>query len=420
MKVLILTQTHQRDKDFDVLVAKELIRLGHEAKRTSVVMHGRRAICKWKPDVVVSPEARCEYVIDMAEQCQKMGVKFVVRRCEASNSRSEPTDPVMYKIGLGPWPYSHCVDLEFVWGPEILEVLVEQHYMPRDKLVLMGAPFVDLYKKAKNVRREELGLTWPDAKIILWAENWAYADRDPDYAVPEAPWGSPVHRKWHDQDADGRAKWLDTILKIKKRYPQHHFWFKIHPSTQTHDYHKALSKHEIRIIQRETSREILPQVDLLIHSCSTMSVEAHLLDIPAIRFGDSTRGALLSKLSPGYEDLPLDILDKIEWGKSNAKPAILKQLSKELYGPLDGKAYLRVAKGIHKKIKPYSKKNIPDIWPDSDKGYETEGVKRNLEWGKKQKDIIQCPGCMQMVYLDPPIMLCKCPYCALMLTRKMG
>lgn len=442
MKILVLTQTETRDKIFDGLLAVMLNRIGHNAGVIGYVGDGRKAVVRTKPDVIVMPEARCDYAVDFAEEATKMGITVVVRRSEPGFSRQEQWDESLRKIALSPLRYGHCVDLELVWCEEFAEILDEEGYLPREKIKVIGAPFASLYinwPKEYFKSREGFdkihGLD-PEKKTVCWATAWAMADRDADYSIPEAPAGHTCHKKWYDICVEGRKRWIETILFLYEEYKDEwNFIIKQHPSETTIEYHRQLGvpldrslmamteeriakKTDIKVILGETAANVLKNCELLIHAGSTMAVEAHLAGVPAIQFCEvNDPGCLISKISPYCDVLPPDLFSTIELGQSNAAPEAILNIEKSLYGSLDGKAHRRAALAISK-LKP-KKTSIPNLWPESSKNYETAGISKSLSWSMDRFHISQCPGCKNLCYPEGWRSLFKCPNCGLMITKRL-
>jgi len=442
LKILVLTQTETRDRIFDGLVAVNLNQMGHKATVMNYVADGRRGVIRHKPDAVVMPEARCDFAVDFAEDVTRMGVLVIVRRCEPGFADVERWDASLRKIALSPMHYQHCVDLELVWADVFAKILVEEGYMPKEKLEAIGAPFATLYGnwpkeyfKSRNGFDKIYGLD-PNKKTVCFATAWAMADRDPEYSIPEAPMGNSAHKKWYDICVEGRAKWIDGIRLLYNEYKDDwNFLIKQHPSETTIAYHKAfgvplspilatmanmniVKRSDIKVLTGETAANAIKNSELLIHAGSTMAVEAHLAGVPAIQFCDmNDPGCLISKVSPYYELLPPNLFDTVELGKSNASPEAIAEIEEKLYGSLDGNAHSRVAVAIDK-LKP-RQTNIPNTWPHSTKSYETPGINKTIEWSMNRINVSQCPGCKNLCYPESWRTLFKCPNCALMITKRL-
>ncbi len=402
MKILILTQLPIRDTPVDELIARHLRKLGHTVWVEFLIrafgtdnIGGRKAVFKFKPDLVVLPEVRCEYGCDLNEAIRGMGIRTVVRRCEPgySNDERETISDELASVIRGRWPY--VVDLELVWHEDFLEALNK----PFVKAV--GAFPFDLYFLKKKKRHKK--------KTVLCAAAWDYADRTPQYSIPEVSLGSPLHAEHYWRCRKGRDLWIKEILKAVEKYPDWHFILKVHPAELPFEYRKVFGD-KVEVIHMTKAVEALTTADVLIHAGSTMAVEAHLWDIPAFRLGGDDNHPLAG-VSPEINEIDLSV----ELGKSNADTNVIKYLEKTFFGRMDGRACFRAAEEIDK-IKP-QKTTFPQRWPDSPNNYETPDTCRELTWEKSPMDIVHCPACKNLLYLKPGVKLAKCPWCAVMVQR---
>lgn len=404
MKILILTQLPIRDTPVDKLIAKHLRKMGHTVWVEYLIRAlgtetpgGRKAVQLYKPELVVTPDIRGEYSRDLNEALRGMGLRTVLRRSEPGYSkdfRKTITDEFATAI-RGRWAYT--ADLELVWNEEFLEPLNN----PVAKAVGAFAFDVFFLKKKKKHKR----------KTVLCASAWDYADRTPEYSIPEVAKGSPLHKEHYWRCRNGRDLWIKEILKAVDKYPDWHFILKTHPAEVPFEYMDTFGD-KVEIMYLPPSIEALATTDILIHAGSTMAAEAHLWDIPAFRLGGEDDHPLAG-ISPEINEIDLD---DVELGKSNADIGTLKYLEKTFFGTMDGKACLRAAEEINK-IKPPHEVHIPQRWPDSPNNYETPDTRRYLSWEMFPMDCVHCPACKNLAYLRPKVNLAKCPHCAVMFQR---
>jgi hypothetical protein len=378
--------------------------MGHDVGIANFVLYGREIILKSKPDVIVIPEVRCEHTIDFVEAVGQMGIRIVVRKTEPCFGQKdyEKATESQRNIVLGRWPY--YVDLEICWCPDSVPVLKNWPNFLGDNVRWGGAFTFDHYFPLPKRKKQ-------DKKTVLFASAWDYAERDPEFSIPEVPLGDPVHVIAHDRCREGRDKWIAEIKRLLKKYPDWQIILKTHPAEQPEEYEDAFDD-KVTVIVNDFAFRILPFADVLIHAGSTMAAEAHLMGIPAYRFGSYEKDHLILDISPEVDKIELD---KFDIGKSNANTEVIKELEETYFGPIDGQACVRAAKYIDR-LMP-NEKDIPRTWPDSKRDYTTFGVEKELKLGMRHRDILQCCCCKRLVFVSPVIKLAKCPHCSLMLGR---
>lgn len=399
MRILICVQSEPRDGLIDLKIKEELEKLGHEVKTCNFVLNGRKEVIKFKPHVIIMPEARCEYSRDYNEQVRYMKIRTVVRRTEAGFTKDNPSSEQHKRFCVGNWPYE--VDLEIVWSEEFADILRNKYH--KENVIACGGAIFDVYFPRPERKKHK-------KKVVLFATIWDYADRRPYYCVPELPIGDKIQEENYYKCRQGRDVWIKEIKRVCKDYPDWHVVVKVHPAEHPTEYVQKLGK-MAEVLNSPKAVDTLSNSDLLVHAGSTMAVEAHLMGIPAIQFCDLEE-TLMSKVSPHVRRVELD---KIDLSKSNANVKVIEELEKRVFGTIDGKGCQRIAEAVNK-LEP-REIDVPDKWPEIDRSYETPGVFRECDWDKGALDAAQCVGCKNIVFVKKYITLFKCPYCSLALCR---
>lgn len=407
MKILISTLCGQRDYVIDEQIARYLRGYGHEVFVHSFVKASFQSVPYLKPDVVVSPFPGGEFKHGFVKKCKKWGCQVIVRRGEAGASKEifGAMDKERQSIILGNWDYSPYVDLELTWGREFADILAERGRMPAEKLKACGAFTFDAYFLPET-RRDEL-----HKKTILFATGFSCADYTPELSECGLPEDSPYHKVLYDMERKSRDLWIEAINELGKWFGEE--WriiLKVRPGEQTVEYDERLSKC-IDIYQAKVSSlEALKETDILVHSGSTMAIEAHLLNIPSFNFHNVNPDGLLASVSPRLESYK-----ELEWNlaraniyQSNINETLYAELQEHLYGKIDGQACKRAANIIHEHVKDKKiKTKIPDIWP-AEPDFLEDGIHI-----KKQKGDFRwiCVVCKQTYYVETDVDFAKCPYC---------
>jgi len=366
-------------------------------------MAGFQSVPYLKPDVVISPFPGGEFKNEFVRQCKEWGVEIIVRRGEAGMGREqfECLDEERKGIILGNWDYDPYVDLELVWGSEFAGILRQYGHIHANKVRACGAFAFDAYFENKP-------RTGSSKRTILFATGFSCADTREQQSDCGLPAGSEYHKKLYDQHTEARVKWIKAIKELAS-----HDWdfkLKVRPGEQVTEYVKQLGGIVEILSSSVSSIEALRASDILVHSGSTMAIEAHLLNIPSFNFCNVNPDPLLSKASPminSYIDLEFN-LSKALFGRTNIDPDVLCQLQAHLYGPIDGKACERAAGYIHDHIKDLTiETNIPNEWPSTVR-FPTNDVRAT----KQEGDVKWlCPVCKKACYSNAEIKYIKCPVC---------
>lgn len=419
MKIGIYTLTQQRDRFIDGMLAEELRKFGHEVVVRSYIHGARESICYEHPDVVVVPMIGGEYKMDTVQKCKEWGIEVIVRRGEAGMGRDQfdKLDDNRKTLILGNWDYGPYVDLELVWGPEFAEILAEHGHMQIEKIKACGAFAFDPYfVKDPTV--------YPDRKkTILFATGFSTADCRPGYCETGLPEGSSYHEELQKIHADARTVWLEAIDNLVRDYSDaYDFELKVRPGETPVVYADKVPSCVKIHSEGASSSEVLKTIDVLVHSGSTLAIEAHLLGVPSFNFCNVNPDPLLSKVSPMtnlYEELEF-MLSRAMIGFSQINMDVLCELEDHLYGPIDGKACNRAAKFIDEHLESIMflssrlPKNIPDTWPEEAK-YFVGGDKIHLE--KQEGDFRWSCPCCRVIFWGEKEGTCNCPYCNMKIDR---
>lgn len=382
-KILILSASPARDKIVDTLISEELIRLGNKVQINPCLREGRKAVLEMKPDVVVLPPVRNPYSRDFADVIKRWGMGLVVRHTEASCDWKDwkKVDKFWQAELLGRWKYS--ADVEIVWGDDEAEIL-NRRGAPF-KAVPVGALVVDIYHKKdfdkRFLSREDFNKRYkfdPKKKTLLVGAPWGFADSAPDLQIPEI--------KAFNEDEEWRKIHLGMIAQLKQSLSDKwNIVLRPHPGVLTKSYEDFAKKLNIPLDNQLEAVSVLKNSDALIHSGSTMAIEAHLLNIPAFQFGDVNRKhpknwwlipeTAMSRISKIYGE-PQPLIEAIKEAKpqTNANKNALKELEKGRYGKMDGKATARAAKIINEVGGKFKLS-----WPLSPHDYNQPAAVKTLE-----------------------------------------
>ena len=410
-KVLIFSHNPLRDTEPDRLLLEALDKKGFMVFFAHYLQRDRVTVLAVRPDIVILPEIRCEYTLDFAKQLKAWGIQIVVRLCEAgiTHPSVEKIDDEYRSAIFGNWDYSDCVDLMLAWGPRTRDLQVKYGYLPSGMIRAIGGLGFDPYFAARPLSP----MLKPDyKKIVLFATGFSYAERNPEYSIPEARPEHGIHKRVVQRDIAGRKVWLEGMEKFHARFSGNwNMAVRVHGGEREETYLELL-KGKLMAIPALSTCLALQGVDAVIHCGSTIAFEAHLCNLPALNFANITPDELVASISPAcptIDDL-IDEFTNLDLSKSNANPWAIAELKHKWYGPVDGRVAERAAEAIA--TLPDAKPLIPNAWPaaPTEARYPTPGVMlTSAQW--------ICASCQKMFFTATDREMAKCPYCGIACCR---
>ena len=409
-KIIVYTHNPVRDSITDDCLCVALRKEGHMVWKRTYLDMDRDAVVMIKPDLVVLPEIRCEYSVDFAKRCKEWGIQIVVRPCEvgiSAESIADIKEDYRRAIFGENWPVNNYIDLVLCWGPRMAELFVEHSKMDHEKMAVVGGIAFDQFflpPPAQEVKRTE-------KKRVMFATGFAYADRNPQYSVPEARPGDDVHRDMVETDSRVRSQWFKMIKRFWAEHSNEwEVYVKVHPGERPAVYAAVLKDTVVFCPPNSPSVAALQHFDIVVHAGSTMAYEAHLMKTPAINLLNVCQDVIVSKISPNvttFEELT-EAIKTTPLGQSNADGAIIEILERDYYGTVDGKASERAAEEISKLTDfSLSKATIPNTWPQSSElKYLTPCILKDVE-------VWFCKGCGTRYNVQGPREMVKCPCCGI-------
>lgn len=411
-KILLFCHNIQRDKQFDSMLEHELEK-DNMVWLTKMLAHDFRNICLIKPDVVVLPEIRNEYTLEIARRIKEWGGQIVVRHGEmgiTEESISSGFNPDYKKAIFGNVDFNEHVDLVLVFGTQQVEQMVKYRGVDREKIRVIGNPILDPY-----FTPEEPGVKKSEQKTILFATGFPYADRNPNYVMPEAPVGADIHKYFKQLCSRKRSEWVKLIKWFLQEYPEWKVRIRPHSGERLEVY-QTLFKDKVEYVCGPPSRMTLRENDCIVHAASTCSFEVHLLGVPGIIYSPITHDVLLKELHPAAENIDQfkKIFNSLKPGESNINKSTYKAFEDKYIGPVDGKVHCRAAKYINS-LPDVEKNVIPDKWPqikEPMKDIDPDIALYGEMWN--------CGGCNNKYFVLNHREMVKCPFCGIANVRIAG
>lgn len=415
MRGIIFSLSTQRDKVVDERIAKFLRTYGHDVERHGYVHNARLSVPYMKPDFVVVPMIGGLFKLDFVKKCKSWGIEVIVRRGEAGVSREQfqKLRKERRKIIIGNWDYDSYVDLELVWGGEFLNLLAEHGTIARHKLRACGGFAFDAYFDP-DVKRKAHG-----KRAVLFATGFSCGEADKPSPECGLPKDHPFQIELHRKNRLGRDVWINAIKEVHRKFGDSwDYALKVRPGELTQEYRDKLGDIVTILDQGCSATDALQQVDLLIHTGSTMAIEAHLLGIPSFNFFNMNPDTKLAGVGPRLEssDELIISMGEVDLSQSNIlKMGPYDEVVKRLYDQIDGKACERAAEEInsyflHRGISGITTPHIPDTWPLVPDYLKPPST---LEEQKKSDVRWLCPACPGRFFAPKGITATECPFCGM-------
>lgn len=383
-RILILSASPVRDKMIDRLIARKLGELGHDVEIAPCLRGGRDKVLVFKPDICIVPPIRNPNSRDFVADLKRFGCSVVVRHTEPSCSWQDwkrMSEKNRQEI-LG--AYFYDADLELVWSADEADILSRRG--PRSPRVIpVGAIGLDIYQDDKL--KAEVGdygafckrsLLQPGKPILLITSPWGFADSSPDLATDDMV--DAV------RDEEGQKQHLAmTRLVVQALRDQWNILMTIHHGVKPEPYIALAQELKVPLDRSTPMFHLLPHCQAVIHAGSTVSVSAHLLNIPTFQYGDVNAKdggswwgigeSAISRVAPRYETVDALVAALRECPQeSNANPETIRELQEGRYGIMDGKAVDRAVRHIDRLGGKFRLR-----WPRSTEDYRQLTVQRSVD-----------------------------------------
>lgn len=198
------------------------------------------------------------------------------------------------------------VDLHFVWNQPMADILRENQTLADDKIVVVGVPRFDFYKKPVSsilltksafLKKYELDTRYP---LVTFATNFTQASfhtANQDFYLRNAiKYGRDKAfeelfgnlNEVPKRDFMSREIFLEAFVTLVRNFPEVNFVLKLHPS-EDHQFYKDLinknlssSASRVKIIVHEYIWDVLNATDIQLNRSCTTAIESWLLGKPTI------------------------------------------------------------------------------------------------------------------------------------------
>ncbi len=192
--------------------------------------------------------------------------------------------------------YIKVVDLYFVWSEKSKELLVKNNILNDNQIKAVGCPRFDFYSPEfanKLCNKEEICRKYrldQNKKIITWATGYSWSDLDEEHAINSIKGaGSDKFvdpKKIIEMDREARQTTSDAFFSVVKKFKDVQFVVKMHPCELNPSIYlnkiKELCLENAVVLKNANLLELIYISDLWIHWNSTTSIEAGVMNKPAL------------------------------------------------------------------------------------------------------------------------------------------
>lgn len=304
-----------------------------------------------KPELTIFPQVVAEK--DKAQLAKKMGSKICVIHSEGTVSPHSERSFFEFDPTMKVEDYN---DLKIVWGPEFKKLVIKNTDLSPDKIKICGNPRFDIYREplsillSQNTLSQKIPLD-PNKKVILFASNFVNLDKN--VKMLEKNYGPN-----YSEILEIERKLFEKTLNILKKYFSKNLdlqlVIKLHPLELGEKYEDLVSLKNVYMITNLDISLILNDIDLLLHTNSTVSSEASFLEKPVITlmFEEEYEEYIIENVKSlpkarDYNEFALLVEKCLSLGRMTEEITIKQEefVAKWFY-KIDGFSSIRCVKGI--------------------------------------------------------------------------
>ncbi len=314
-RIIIITDHKWRD-----LPGNTLLKILLEQKYNHIVKlvrlnEERLFVPNFKPNMVLYNNLYTSDVNNYARYLHGKGVKVVILPTEGITFSDEQTLLFSHK-------YSGIkfVDSYIAWNDLISEAITQYDVLPCEKVVRLGSCRFDFYSNAMKSCRKNRDYFYQRYTIpkenrnILVTTNFANAEFWPDYSFLQKNLERQKARgiktfcdagKLARYEFDYRLKVFESIKGLCKALRGINIIIKYHPSEKVSVYHNLIAELKklnpnIYLVEGEYIWDVLNISDVIIQRCSTVAIEAWLMNKQTVEL--ELMPSIDHFLKPKYKD----------------------------------------------------------------------------------------------------------------------
>lgn len=364
LKILLLCDSKQRELPSLRLLKKKLVEiLGARVFIVGSLADNQRMfykINKIRPDVVVISQIQEKIVRDIASYVKRSGGVVCVVPAEITYS-----DAYIGWVFNKELSCDDYVDFYFLPGNKMHSDIKKYTDISHKKLFVTGSPKMDIHsnKSIKLMSRNEFcrkNLISENKQNIFIFTSFFTNQSSRKRIENDSYFKEHLNRKkrlrFDEAMIKSKKKYIDTIKKLCKRYPNYNFILKPHPRADDTDY-KQIDSNNFFLIQNQQFLDTVKSIDLAIHWNSTVSTECWKYGIKTIQyFPIKSYSEFISAFYKGnpiyydFESLCVGIHKYLNNQLSKKQLSFQNKYFSDWYFKTDGKSSERIAKILLKNV----------------------------------------------------------------------
>ncbi len=314
-KILIVTDHKWRD-----LPGNTFLKMFLEQKYGHTVVlvrlnEERLFVPSFRPDMVIYNNLYTPDVNKYARYLHGKGVKIVILPTEGIAFSDEQTLLFSHKYsGI------EFIDSYIAWNDLISGAISHNNVLPSERIVRLGSCRFDFYskimgscRKGRNYFYERYAIPIENRNILV-ATNFANAEFWPDYSFLQKDLARQRAKgikafgnagKLAKYEFDYREKVFESLRVLCREVRGVNIIIKYHPSERVSVYHKLMSdlkdlNPNVYLVEGEYIWDVLNVSDVIIQRCSTVAIEAWLMDKHTVEL--ELMPSINHFLQPRYKD----------------------------------------------------------------------------------------------------------------------
>lgn len=369
-RILLIVPYKARDLEAQALIGYHLEQqYGYEVLCSNGYRIERK-LYEYQPDALVLDHLCWNFKVAQARLAKKLGMKLIVLPTEGFVQDKEGAlEVVGHAHGV-----TGLIDANLSWGTFQREAVLEKALIPESQIQTVGGPRFDFYcepylslAEAKEDFSRRLGISNPEAPLILWATNTPYLARNPKKIIhryiTRAGWTVQQVRTFLDDQVTQFHAHSQLVLELARRHPEWNFLIKVHPAEWINPY-VPLTKESrnIHLGFNAPIRDFLYHCDVLLQRNCTTATEAWMLKKPVLQLEIGSYSAdsrqeykagndVVTSFDEAHEMIINYLTGRpISEDQRQARESFIS----EFYFRIDGRASERCAEMIHKVVSPPS------------------------------------------------------------------
>ncbi|BDI59746.1 surface carbohydrate biosynthesis protein [Qipengyuania nanhaisediminis] len=356
----------ERDLDGLCLVAQRLAERGHESVLLPFYTQ-HFDLPNIRLDAIVLNYVRPANLA-LVRAAAARGIALVVLDTEGGLlPDSGPTSPAGIARFLRASGIDRQLALYLFWGEALRERILADTALPAHRALVTGCPRFDLARREYNAPSGTPAVILVNTNFPVVNPALADGSAIDDRALASVGFAPDEIRAIAQSVQLVMDRVIDAVQILARARPARRFVVRPHPFEALEPYHRAFDGFENVTVRRTGSAvEALASASCMLHVNCTTAIEACQSGVPPISLDFLNEAALVrmarlpSRISHGADSIEqaLDLIDRAE----SLSAGVMHEAITPHFGPLDGKAAIRIAEALADRPLPSSAGEDPQPW----------------------------------------------------------